>query len=204
MQEKICIKCNTLKPLKDFSNRGKGKNNFAATDAAYWNEKKSTCKDCDAEYAREFRRINPGYRGSGKNTRYPQEERMIISAIRLRLNVCKSTFRKRNSGVCESDLTEDYLYDLYKQQEGNCYYSGTKMRTEKKHPETLSIDKIVPKLGYVKGNVQWVCWAVNRAKGDMTERDFLSMCRAITGRRNDHPAREYSQVAGSAQLLVRG
>lgn len=198
---RTCTKCGTTKPENQFSNKGRGKNNFASF-GENWDPKKNTCKACDAAYARKFRENNPGYRGSGKNKKYPEEDRLLISAIRRRLNVCKATYRKRNDGVCESDLTDDYLYDLYKKQNGLCIYTGTKMLLKKGHPATISIDKIVPDKGYVQGNVQWICWAVNRAKGDLKESEFLRMCKVITERCNDYPAREYSQVAGSAQPLA--
>jgi hypothetical protein len=45
-----------------------------------------------------------------------------------------------------------------------------------------SPDRIVPTRGYVPKNVRWVLWMVNRAKGRMTEEQFLAMCRAIADR----------------------
>lgn len=42
-----------------------------------------------------------------------------------------------------------------------------------------SPDRIVPAQGYVRGNVRWVLWMVNRAKGRMTEEQFLAMCDAV-------------------------
>jgi hypothetical protein len=42
-----------------------------------------------------------------------------------------------------------------------------------------SPDRIEPSRGYVRGNVRWVLWAVNRAKGEMPEELFLRICRAV-------------------------
>ncbi len=42
-----------------------------------------------------------------------------------------------------------------------------------------SPDQIVPGKGYVPGNVRWVLWAVNRAKGEMSEEDFVEICRKV-------------------------
>jgi hypothetical protein len=42
-----------------------------------------------------------------------------------------------------------------------------------------SPDRIEPEKGYVPGNVRWVLWAVNRAKGEMPEPLFLRICRAV-------------------------
>jgi hypothetical protein len=187
MTEKVCNKCQLPKPIEEFSNRGIGSNNFRARKADYWDPKKNTCKACDAEYAREFRKKNPGYRGSGKNKN--SDNRFLMSAIRARINVCLCNQRKRGK-ISETDLTDEYLYDLFQQQDGKCRYSGEPMVIDTKHLLTLSLDKIIPDLGYMKGNVQWVCWAVNRAKGELKESDFLAMCRLITERCNDHPVRE--------------
>lgn len=190
MNEKTCTKCNETKPLDQFSKKSPGKNNFRAMNAeSYWGNLKSTCKSCDAAYAREFRKKNPGYRGSGKNSKYPPEDKLLISAIRTRFNVCMNNQRKRGKQA-ETDLTTDDLYQLYKEQQGLCKYSGIPLKIETKHLATLSLDKIIPEKGYIKGNVQWLCWAVNRAKGELPEEDFLKMCRIITERCNDYPERE--------------
>jgi len=45
-----------------------------------------------------------------------------------------------------------------------------------------SPDRVVPSRGYVPGNVRWVLWMVNRAKGRMTEEQFQTMCHAIAAR----------------------
>jgi hypothetical protein len=46
-----------------------------------------------------------------------------------------------------------------------------------------SPDRVVPENGYVPGNVRWVLWAVNRAKGEMPEQLFVEICRALVIRR---------------------
>lgn len=182
MNTKTCAKCNTPKPLDEFSNRSKGKNNFRPSS----DPKKPTCKACDAAYAREFRKKNPGYRGSGKNTKYPEQDRLLVSAIRARFNVCMANQRKRGKQT-ETDIDIDYLYELFRTQEGKCRYSGAAMAIATKHLLTLSLDKIVPSKGYVRGNVQWVCWAINRAKGELKESDFLDMCRLVSERATTIP-----------------
>ena len=46
--------------------------------------------------------------------------------------------------------------------------------------QVLSIDNFSKSgKGYVPGNVQWVSWRVNRAKGEQTQEQFLEMCRAV-------------------------
>ena len=45
-----------------------------------------------------------------------------------------------------------------------------------------SPDRIDPTKGYFEGNVRWVLWAVNRAKGEMDDELFVDICREIVKR----------------------
>jgi len=42
-----------------------------------------------------------------------------------------------------------------------------------------SPDQIEAGKGYVRGNVRWVLWAVNRAKGEMADDLFVKICREV-------------------------
>ena len=150
------------------------------------------CKVCTAAAARNFRKQNPGYSGSGKVTKYAVEVRPVVSACAQRVQDAKA----RSKG--EFNIDTDYMYAKLLEQGGRCALSGILLSVEKHTHHVLSIDQILPGLGYTRGNVQWVSWAVNRAKGDLSLADFHTMCRAILGRCNDYPEREYGQVAGSA------
>lgn len=43
----------------------------------------------------------------------------------------------------------------------------------------ISVDQINPKAGYTKDNVQLVCWAVNRMKGEMSMDELLYFVNSI-------------------------
>lgn len=43
----------------------------------------------------------------------------------------------------------------------------------------ISIDRIDSAVGYVRGNVQFVCDVVNRMKQDLEQADLLIWCRRI-------------------------
>ena len=179
---KVCRTCKETKDENDFSFASSGKkgNNFSLQKRTL----KSQCKACDAAYAREFRKKNKNYQGSGKISKYG-EDRALISAIRLRCSCAKRRVIKYKHPV-PYDLNADAMLGLFKKQNGLCALSGEPLRVKTNHLATLSIDKINPVLGYVLDNVQWVCWAVNRAKGEMTEVMFLNMCRTITEKCNDY------------------
>jgi hypothetical protein len=46
-------------------------------------------------------------------------------------------------------------------------------------PNSMTMDRIVPALGYTSGNVRLVCHAINRFRGQMSDTEMLAMARAI-------------------------
>jgi len=142
----------------------------------YSSNRNNRCKACNAEVAREWRKKNPGYRGSGKIKSIPPEDRMLASAISARVSDAKSRASKRGQPC---DVDREYLYQLFKDQDRKCALTGVDLKVEKKAITCLSLDQIDPAKGYIKGNVQWVAWAVNRAKGDMHTDVFVDMCKKV-------------------------
>jgi len=45
----------------------------------------------------------------------------------------------------------------------------------------ISIDRIDSSIGYVRGNVQFVCDVVNRMKQDLPQKELLMWCKRILG-----------------------
>lgn len=68
-------------------------------------------------------------------------------------------------------------------QLGFCQVTGLKFDLcfddDKMNPLAPSLDRIDPKIGYVDGNVQMVCWVYNRAKGDGSADDVLLLVEAM-------------------------
>ncbi len=65
----------------------------------------------------------------------------------------------------KSDLTTEYLLNIWNEQDGKCYYTGEPMifgaRQGKAIPNSASLDRLIPELGYVKGNVVWCTFFCN-------------------------------------------
>lgn len=63
------------------------------------------------------------------------------------------------------NISAEYLNNLWEIQEGRCAVSGRAFVLEagsgRVHPDTVSVDRIVPELGYVTGNVRLVTYHVN-------------------------------------------
>lgn len=87
----------------------------------------------------------------------------------------------------KSDLDVQYLKQLWESQNGICPYTGIKMeisRTSqdedvKKTPTKASLDRINPKIGYIKGNVEFVCYCINVMKNDFTKEETLEFIKKI-------------------------
>jgi hypothetical protein len=174
---KICSMCKIEKPLTDFPEIKTTTNSYRKRGTNHGTHE-NRCRPCKAEYARAWRKKAPtNYRGSGKLSGIPEEHRLLLSAISDRLMHAKQRAIQYNQPA--PDIDREYLYQLYKDQGGKCALSGVPLKVEKGSVACLSLDKIHPNLGYIKGNVQWLAWAVNRAKGDMDEAVFIDMCKQI-------------------------
>jgi len=88
---------------------------------------------------------------------------------------------KRNARAkgLTNTLTIDFLKDLWESQRGRCALTGVKMGFIGSGWSAASLDRINPGLGYTPSNVQWTCWRSNEAKTNMTNEDFINMCKAI-------------------------
>lgn len=104
--------------------------------------------------------------------------------IRVRIQYLFTARRSRAKKInIPFTITVEYLLRMIKRQNLKCALTGIPFDMKfsdhlRRNPLGLSIDKIVPKKGYVKGNVQLVCNIVNMAKGEYNQEIFDHMCRA--------------------------
>lgn len=183
-----CRTCSTYKQLEDYPTQRK--TGFRGDPETV--TRRLDCRVCIAAAARAYRTTHISKPKPKLDVSIPK---MLWSAIGCRISDAKQR------SVGDFNLTTEYMYKLYLQQEGRCALSGAALTIEKRTKDVLSIDQINAGGGYVEGNVQWVTWAVNRAKGDLSMPQFIELCAMVLARCNDYPSREYSQVAGSAQHL---
>lgn len=101
-------------------------------------------------------------------------------------NIPKSFFSylKSSSKIrkIKFDLTIEYLWNLFLQQDKKCIYSSKELefgRTKFKN-QTASLDRIDSSKGYVEGNVQWVHKDVNMMKWQLSEKVFIKNCHIIS------------------------
>lgn len=80
------------------------------------------------------------------------------------------------------DVTPEYLYNLYIEQNKKCAISGLDIYLDpiKNNKQTASLDRKNSKLGYTKENVQWLHIDVNYIKMDFDQEYFIKLCSVIS------------------------
>ena len=98
-----------------------------------------------------------------------------------RLNELARSARYRSSVATNIDGT--YLTGLYHSQDGRCYYSGMEMELSPwgkgRTAKSMSIDRVDSNGGYTKDNIVLCCWAVNAGKSNLSEDEYIGVCRAV-------------------------
>jgi len=86
------------------------------------------------------------------------------------------------------DVSIEYLWKLFKKQNGKCALSdmnlsfgGTTKENKRKETNkfTASLDRIDSGVGYIKGNVQWVHKKINIMKNEFTQEEFINLCKNV-------------------------
>lgn len=171
METKQCSACKQTLTVDNFSQSNRGVNTYRGRlDGTRYS---SRCKPCAASYAKEWRLANPDYERRRRALKPTPEQIMRRSFIRARLHDAKCRATKYNK---QFNIDYEYLDSLL---DFKCAISKLPINMLKGSLDVASLDCIEPKLGYVKGNIQWVSWRVNRAKGEQSQDDFISMCKAV-------------------------
>lgn len=148
--------------------------------------------DCGMErYVSTYRTV----RGEGEPSCYSCSAKRRMRAdfthlgrIRLRIE------QLRRSSRWSVTITAEYMDELWKKQDGRCYYTGIFLYqacdSTARLDTTASIDRIDSKIGYVPGNVRWVHKDINIMKNRFNEHYFLIMCGKIALRHGPESAQE--------------
>ena len=103
----------------------------------------------------------------------PKHSREIDSRLK---NLCT----KAKSRTKEFTLIDQDLLDLWEKQNGQCAYTKLPMLATSNQFNTVSLDRVDSSKGYVVGNVQLVCAAINKMKQEYTEELFVLMSHLVT------------------------
>ena len=92
-----------------------------------------------------------------------------------------SARRRRSEGF---SITEQDLKDMWKKQEGLCYYSGKPMELVcgdgKKNPNKVSIDRVDSSKGYTLDNIVLCKVRFQWAKNELSEADYIEGNNDVT------------------------
>lgn len=102
--------------------------------------------------------------------------------FRLRQLVRGAKQRAKLQGL-DFDIDFEYVKELWSITNGKCQVSGREFDLTPsdtyQNKDAPSLDKIEPKLGYIKGNVRLVTWHVNAAILNFGLDTFLDLCRNV-------------------------
>ena len=101
----------------------------------------------------------------------------------------KARSRNKEKGFPTTDVSPEYLAQLWKDQRGVCPLSGWPLElppTSKSWeqnsatPKTASLDRIRPGEPYTQGNVRFIANIANRAKHTYSDEDVIEFCKAVS------------------------
>jgi hypothetical protein len=156
---KTCSKCKISKPLTEFNKTKTNKDGLSYL-----------CGECNRESSKAYRERN--HKRYYENQKAKRETESVF--ISQTLYSLKTRANKKGLDV---DVTSEYLLQLLQESEYLCNVTGQKMSLvthprKKANAFKASLDRVDSTKGYIQGNVQWVCWAVNQMKSDKTEEEF--------------------------------
>lgn len=142
-----------------------------------------TCKHCKEHF----------------NTKYKQDFCNACKEKHSRWDINKLDYKKRLNKLCAMaknrakakdlpfDLTKEYLISLWEETEGCCCLTGQPFdlaawgQKGQVSPQAPSIDRIKPKLGYVKNNVRLITYHLNISLSDFGIEEFENLIRHYNG-----------------------
>ena len=104
--------------------------------------------------------------------------------------LCLLRIRARNRKLAYN-LSGEYLWELFLKQDRKCALSGQELFFPKawgvrsKTDITASLDRIDSTKGYIVGNVQWVHKTINVMKMDMSDSEFINICKMVANNDNN-------------------
>lgn len=193
---KICSKCKIKKEDSDFS-----------YNTTYKDGLSYHCRSCCRDYFKKYRQQNIDkikkyrlekreyYKQLRQNYYQKNKERELSlsrkwyyenkehqqelkgkyrETLKGRIVFWKRGARRRN---LEWKLTDDDVKNLIKPMV--CYYTNDQLTLKRNQQNTISLDRIDSKKGYIHGNVVICQQIVNKMKSNLSESDFLNFCRKI-------------------------
>lgn len=156
--DKHCHGCNRLLPIEAYYR-------YNATTPKRGVRYSGRCQSCIKKYRRKKNAEGAGI----PKTLSPK---YYLNHLRLKA-------RRRKGSI---NVTTEDLISLWEDQKGRCALTGWKMTMTRRVGivrTNASIDRIDSSKGYTLDNVQLVCVAANKAKFDLSQKEFVKLCRSV-------------------------
>lgn len=174
-----CATCNNdiVRPKNEFDRQTrKGRTKFYCDSSCAY--KANPAAQAVTEYVKSHPKEAISRMAKNLNGENPHKDDEF-SSFRYFINKSKAKERVKNYGV--SNLTVEYLKKIWENQGGICPYTGIEMELPKNtqdyhikgKPHKASLDRIDSSIGYVEGNVEFVCLSVNYAKNGFSREDMI-------------------------------
>ena len=125
---KICVTCDLEKSIDEFPNE---------TRPNYMNTHKNTCRQCSNITNNKYRNTQSGY------------FKKLLKAAKRNSRI--RGIERPDAGIF--DISYNNILDIWKTQDGKCYYSNVSMKTNSKTDFQASIERLDPDKGYTKDNI---------------------------------------------------
>ena len=176
---KVCTVCEVRKPLTEFWKQALRTDGYAVE-----------CKDCTRKYVSKYRKrpenkakeLERSRRAERIKYRNERDSSCAGRAL-VMVNSARANSKVRGHSFPVTVDPKDIQAIL---EIGVCEVSGLPFDLRRglgrRSPFSPSLDRIDPKKGYVKGNVQVVVWCYNAARGDWGDEVLNTLVQALSKR----------------------
>lgn len=144
------------------------------------------CKACRRAYESVWKSKNQDKVRLYRKNHYAKKRTSLEKVIKQLYWSVRSRCKK-----LRFNLSSQYLLRLFRKQKGLCALSGIPLSHGGKSgrgyakPFTLSLDRIFPKRGYVKGNVRFLGLWINVMRYSRSDSDLINVCKLIAKHNGD-------------------
>jgi hypothetical protein len=143
------------------------------------------CSNCNKIFEVKFHNV---YKGNYKSCGCQQFQKTFNNPRWKGIGEISGSYfyslkRGAKSRNLQFEITLDEIWNLFQKQNYKCALSGVDLKfnsNRKAHDGNASLDRIDSSFGYIITNVQWIDKEVNYAKQEMTNEQFIKMCKKVT------------------------
>lgn len=178
-----CKKCASKLRLENFDKENKFRNGF---------EKVTNCKDCNCvltkdnivKNSRLYNKCHSCYLQNRKKRRSKPEIKLQekeYSLIFREKNWHKILYKAIKRRYKETDITAEFILELWEKQNGLCHWFNIPMTitSKKKFPSKPSIDRLDNSKPYTMDNCVLCCYSTNIGRNENNTEDWLDFINTI-------------------------